>query len=501
MSTDRDTQLVISDNNSRTTRIAYTFWDNLRKSVKKRFAVDDWLENSLDIFVVFFIISLAMFVRVILAYTFREKWGYGLDENIWNRNMVFNIKNIEIRGFADFSYYYHSWIEGWYNGNWYPYQWHETPNVLDFYSYPPVFIYFLVLTWRPGMSDFWMAFPMILADASCAGVVYLILKNLFKNDRARAIGLIGGVLMALAPINVIYDGIYWLNPGPVTLFTLIAFYFAIKNKWWQAFFWIAVATMTKQNALFFTYPMFFAMLGEKIRNKTIKETIIESLANVILYILVALALSLPWIAISPVEYGRHLLFPGRPIELRFTVIDPVANDCVSFAKSLEQVGFPGWILAIVSFFNYSMLGMILFCSIIAVFMAWRSYYNKMDGIEFFEWIAVYTIVSHIMMPRGVYKFYVAYFTPMLLIAFLGAFVEMLNKKKFLFIGIISGSALFFGFNIWLLVIPRFPVPFFLGMTALVVILISWFRAYLRDTSKMKFVAKTFDYLKKPLGNK
>jgi len=84
----------------------------------------------------------------------------------------------------------------------------------------------------------------------------LILKNIINNKHNRGIAIFGGVLMALAPINVIYDGIYWLNPGPVTLLTMIAFYFAIKKKWWQTFFWLALATMTKQNALFFAYPVF-----------------------------------------------------------------------------------------------------------------------------------------------------------------------------------------------------------------------------------------------------
>ncbi|MFW9922838.1 MAG: glycosyltransferase family 39 protein [Candidatus Thorarchaeota archaeon] len=474
--------------------------DKTLKYFSKRFKNTNWSENSLDISIVVLLIVFALFVRILLSYTFREEWGYGSD-NIWDRSVIFNIEGITIRGFADFGYYYKSWIIGWYEGTWYPYQWHEPANVLDFYSYPPVFIYFLVLTWRPGMSNFWMAFPMILADAACAGVVYLIIKNLFKKERGRQVAILGGILMAIAPINVVYDGIYWLNPGPVTLLTIIAFYFAIKKKWWQAFFWLAIATMTKQNALFFTYPLFFAMLGEKVKNKTIKEAVIESIGNALLYVVVGLTLSLPWVSLSPYEYLRHMMFPGRPIELRFTPVDPVANDCVSFAKSLQEVGLPAWIVAIASFGNYSMLWMILLCSGIVVYMCWREYKGKMDGVEFFEWIAVYTIVSHIMMPRGVYKFYSAYYVPMLLIALLGSFAKLTSKRKFLPIGLLVGSTIFLGFNFWHFTLPRFSVPFFLGMVALFICLLSWIRGYLRDESKMRFILKVHNYLKGGIGSK
>lgn len=450
----------------------------------------NWSAYSLDFAVVLVLVVLGLFIRILLSYTFREQYGYG-SEIIWDRWLHFDIYNYElnqfvrIRGFADFGYYYRSWIEGWYDGTWYPYQWHEEPGVLDFYSYPPVFIYFLVIAWRPGMSNLWMAMPMILADAACAGVVYLILKELFKGKKGRAIGLVGGILMMIAPINIIYDGIYWLNPGPVTLITMIAFYFATKKKWWQAFFWLAVATMTKQNALFFTYPLFMVMLGEKVKNKKIKDAIVESLMNALLFVGVGLLLSVPWIFVSPYQYIRHMLFPGRPMELRFTPVDPASNDCVSLAKSLQELGFPDWILAITSFGNYSMLLMILSASVIVVLMLRRSFNGKMDGIEFYEWIAIYMIFSHIFMPRGVYKFYTAYFTPVILIAFLGSLAKLTEKKELLPIGLVMGSALFLGFNIWLIVIPRFPVPFLLFMTAVVIALLLWLRAYFRDLAVKK----------------
>lgn len=464
---------------SRTRQVFENSWERFRTALESHLQEKAWDQIGFNAAMVFFLIMIGMFIRILLAYQFRVNWGYQNAEPVWNWNLPFNISGTYIEGFADFGYYYHSWITSWYEQNWYPYEWAEPFDEQDFYSYPPVFLYFLILTWRPGMTNFWMAFPMILADASCAGAVYLILKDIIKNEKARGIAFFGGFLMALAPINVVYDGIWWLNPGPVTILTLVAFYFAIKKKWWQAFFWLAVATMTKQNALFFSYPMFMVMLGEKVRNRSILEAIIESVMNALLFLGVALFLSIPWIFISPVQYGRHMLFPGKPIELSTVIVDPPSNQCVSFSRSLLEVGIGGIISSIVAFGINSMLLMVLSATLIAIPMLWRSFKGKLDGIEFFEWIAIYTIVTHIFMPRGVYKFYTAYYVPMILIALIGSFTYMSTNKKYLPIGLILASFLFLGFNIWLITINRLLVPFYLFMVALSIGFIAILRTFFR----------------------
>ena len=162
------------------------------------------------------------------------------------------------------------------------------------------------------------------------------------------------------------------------------------------------------------------------------------------------------------------------------MIDELGNDCVSFAWSLLALGFPQWIVGFAAFGNYSMLFMILSASIIAVFMMWRNYNNKADSIAFFEWISIYMIYSHIFMPRGVYKFYTAYYVPVILIALIGSLSNMMSKKSLLPIGLILASALFLGFNFWLLVIARLAVPFFLFMTTIAIGLLAMIRGHLRD---------------------
>ncbi|MHA1555878.1 MAG: hypothetical protein ACTSPM_02990 [Candidatus Heimdallarchaeota archaeon] len=71
----------------------------------------NWSAYSLDFAVVLILIVLGLFIRILLSYTFREQHGYGSDI-IWNRWLHFDIYNpeinqyIQIRGFADFGYYY-----------------------------------------------------------------------------------------------------------------------------------------------------------------------------------------------------------------------------------------------------------------------------------------------------------------------------------------------------------------------------------------------------------
>jgi hypothetical protein len=475
---------LISQQKLRTVKENPRAIDKLFFKFQEFFNEKQWSEISYDIVLVILIIGFALFIRLLLAYQFRVKYGYSAISNPWNRGLPFNVEGVYIEGFADFGHYYKSWITGWFEEHWYPFEWAEPIDKMDFYSYPPIFLYFLVLIWRPGMSELWMAFPMIIADAACAGAVYLIIKQLFNSEQRRPLAFLGGFLMGIAPINVIYDGVWWLNPGPVTLFTIIAFYFAMKQQWWQSFFWLALATMTKQNALFFTYPLFLTMLGSKVRQKQLGDAIIESIMNALLYVFTAIIVSFPWIVISPSQYVRHMLFPGKSIELTTTIVDPAPNQCVSFSRSLQEIGIGGWLLDFFAFGTNSMFLMVFVASIIAVSMSWRAYDEAFTKVEFFEWIAPYTIAAHIFMPRGVYKFYTAYYVPMILIALLGSFAAVSSKKRDLMITLPIAMGLFLGFNIGLLLINRFLVPFFLFIVALTIALIAVVRSYITDPSKM-----------------
>ncbi len=461
------------------------------RDIKERFKDKDWSSISFTATIFIFLVAFAILVRLLCAVYYREVFSSDTSSIIWNRKVHFLPNGIDFSGFADFSYYYKAWVDGWFTQNWYPFSdWHEAAEggeALDMYSYPPIFLYFLVLIWRPGMNDLWLAFPMIVADAACAGMVYLIIKKMFKDKRETFLAFIGGIVMALSPINVIYDGVYWLNPGPVTLFTLITFYFLINRKWRQTFFWLAIATMTKQNALFFTYPVFFIMLGERIREKGTKKGSFESIMIALFYVLVCLFISFPWIFITPVFYGVHMLYPGQMLTLDTYIKDPEFNHTVQFSWALKELGVNKVFLDFIAFTLNSMLLMIISTSFIAVPLLVRSFNNKLDDYEIFEVLSIYTIISHIFMPRGVYKFYSAYYMPIIIIAIIGSLgfygKHWLTKTTFLTVGV----GLFFAFSFWHQIIDRELTPAILFLASIIIA----FFAGIRGT--YKFLEKRYKF--------
>ena len=349
------------------------------------------------------------------------------------RDVAFNPQGYQFHGFDDYSYYYVNWTKAWYEGDWYPYHWGDRlEDPLFNYSYPPLYLYFITLFWRPGMNTLWIAFPLILTDSLCAGMVYLIIKQFIKEDSSLSIALFGGFLMILAPLNIIYNGTYWLNPGPVTLITLIAIYFAIKKKWWQTFFWLGLATLTKQNALFLSYPLFLTMLGTKLSEKSTKKAIIESIMSGLLFVFILIVGSFPFVILSPKLYIFHNAIPGKALSLDSVIEEPYFK-CINFAYALLQIGFGGIILDFFAFGVNSMLLFYLSSSLISLILLWRSYRNKLTNIGFVELITSYIILTHLFLPRGMFKFYTTYFTPFYLLAFLLSLVKM--SKKDIILGI------------------------------------------------------------------
>ncbi|NHJ85725.1 MAG: hypothetical protein FK734_09705 [Asgard group archaeon] len=448
-----------------------SFRDGFLIDFKNWLERNDWYEIAYNIIIIIFLVGFGVLVRLLLSQYFRMNFTNQPLEFIWDRVVYFDPYNVPLSGYSDFGYYYYNWVHGWFKQNWYPFtDWQITSssNPLTMYSYPPIFLYFLISIWRPGMTNLWIALPLVVSDAACAGVVYLILKNIIKGENKGIIAFIGALVAALTPINLIYIGIYWLNPGPVTLFTLISFYFLTKRKWRQTFFWLAIATMTKQNALFFTFPLFMIMLAEKTNEKGIKQGLFESIINALYYILIILLVSIPWIFLTPLDYGVHMLFPGQYLSLKPDIKIPEITNTIQFTYSLLLLGINQTFLNIFAVGLNSMLLMVVSTSIIAIYLFWRAPMKRFDNIEFFEIITIYTMISHIFMPRGIYKFYSSYYTPIILIALISSLTFYKDNKWFTSIGLTLGIGIFLGFNLWHTFVDRAYTPLILFLLCFVI---------------------------------
>lgn len=450
------------------------FREKLTKTNMKNF--------SLNFSIVIFLLSFGILIRLLLAYYYRLEFYTGdALENIWLRDVKQNPLGYPVVGFNDFSYYYSSWVTAWYNDNWNPYIWvgaefiHDSP--LYIYSYTPFFLYFLAIFFRPNFHILWLAMPLIATDATCACLVFLILRKIVKGTKSIAISFFAGLVMALAPINLLYNSVYFLNPGPVSLLTLLAIYFAIDNKWWQCFFWLAIATLTKQNALFLTYPIFMMMLGNKMNRTSIKRAIGESLMNVLFFVILFIIGSMPWIIISPRYYIYHLAIPGKYLSLSTIVEDPGAR-CIPFSVALQSIGIKGWFLDIVAFGVNSMLLMLLMASIVSFILLWRSFTNKITKSGFLELITIYLVLSHLFLPRGVFKFYTAYFIPFIIIGFFNSITKISKNNIFLASGLLIVSIIIFGCNLWLIIIERIYFPLILFGLCIILSLLGITRVFL-----------------------
>ncbi|NHJ47196.1 MAG: hypothetical protein FK733_05355 [Asgard group archaeon] len=477
----------------RTTTLAKnSFSKRFTHDIQEKFSNKNWNAIATNLVVIAFLISFGILVRLLLAYYFKLEFLRETSTSIWNRVVQKNPLDIPIGGFDDFSYYYEAWTTAWYDSNWYPYPWVDINIIRDsplhIYSYTPFFLYILSIFYRPGSHILWLALPLVAADSACAGMVYLILRKLIKGSNSFALSFFGALLMILAPINLIYNGVYWLNPGPMTLFTLIAIYFAIDGKWWQCFFWLAIATMTKQNALFLAYPLFMAMLGSKLTKNSIKRAVTESIMNALLFCFIFVVGSFPWLFITPKYYIYHLAIPGKDLLLDTSVIDP-EDLCIQFSVALQSIGISGWFLDIIAFGVNSMLLMIVTASVIAVYLLWSTYKNRLSKLGLIESITIYLILTHLFLPRGTFKFYTTYFIPFIIIALITSVDKLTNKKIFQAIGIIGISLLFFGSNIWLLIVERIYFPLIPFGICLIIGLLYIGRIIVNRINKNQFLEK------------
>jgi hypothetical protein len=210
------------------------------------------------------------------------------------------------------------------------------------------------------------------------------------------------------------------------------------------------------------------MVGEKVREEGIKKGVVESIMIGIYYLLICFCCSIPWIFITPIHYGAHMLFPGQFLSLGTEIDEPLINNTIQLSWSFQQLSMADRFVNFIAFGINSMFLMILAASIIAIFLFWRSYQNKLDNEKFFEWIAIYTVLTHVLMPRGVYKFYSAYYMPIILVALIGTFSYYSKKTAIATSSVVVAGGLFLGFSFWHLVIDRYFTPSILILLCIII---------------------------------
>jgi len=178
------------------------------------------------------------------------------------------------------------------------------------YSYPPLFLYALYPFYSLGGATLaWL--PIVLSDAGSAVVVYLLLQRYAD----RKIAIAGGLVYALSPLMVLYEGYLWFSSQPMVFFLLLSFYLLQLRRVPIAAVCFGIAVLFKQDALFLV-PAYLVAQWSTSPRQTSRAVAIASLT--------VLAGCLPFLILAPSQFL---------VEISFTVLEKVGLPPLAYVQS------------------------------------------------------------------------------------------------------------------------------------------------------------------------
>lgn len=360
------------------------------------------------------------------------------------------------------------------------------------YNYPPLFLY--LLSFFAQVNIVWFpAIPLAAFDILTTIPVYLIAKQfLFRGNSKMAFAV--AIIWAVNPINLFYNDLMWLNPGPTTFFLMMGIYYFLKRDWYFSAFMLAVSTGFKQITVL-AVPVLLILLWNSSAPKKIAEnrvrqidgkkdlvgnldekagTIQSSLSNfrkdirralvragheiwfglillrpIVLYLATFVGflfiISLPYIVTEPQNYFYSLQLPifgyppgtsaGYPSTFSYDLSQPTR-----ITTFLGLLNFTN--LQSVAVTSYQLLDYAFAFAYVALLI--YILYAKLEPSGTNTLILVMTgfLVFFGLYGRGIYKYYFATLTPLAL-PFLG------EKKQML---------IFEGLSLAILFVPRVATP-------------------------------------------
>ncbi len=118
---------------------------------RKKLNEINWRDVGVSLLIFSFLFSLSILVRLLSAFYFRKFLYIDYINIVWNREVQLTPNNVPLMGFTDFPNYYLEWTRAWFEEGWRPYRtWIEGEpwNILNLYSYPPLFSYVVLASWN-----------------------------------------------------------------------------------------------------------------------------------------------------------------------------------------------------------------------------------------------------------------------------------------------------------------------------------------------------------------
>ncbi|MHB1908978.1 MAG: hypothetical protein ACYCQJ_08940 [Nitrososphaerales archaeon] len=280
------------------------------------------------------------------------------------------------------------------------------------YNYPPLFIY-LIGAFAYFANVIWVpALPLVIFDILTAIPVYLIAKEfLFQRDSKLA--FLVTLFVAANPINLLYNDLMWLNPGPTTFFLVLSIYFFLKEKWMFSSFALAISTGFKQISVIL-FPVLLILLwkGYGFSKKLIVYASV--------YFVSLVAISYPYIFNDSQNYFWSLNLP-------ILGVPPNApNNAPTFTASLSEpvrittfLGFisPALRPFVLESYLYLDYALALIFGTFLIYLIVRERSKSNQNISPGE-VLVFSLTAFLiffsLFGRGDYKYYFASITPLCL---------------------------------------------------------------------------------------
>ncbi|MHA1199443.1 MAG: hypothetical protein ACTSQF_08970 [Candidatus Heimdallarchaeaceae archaeon] len=417
------------------------------EKAKKRF-----LENKYDILLQIAIIVI-LFVISMIVRIYLRAWIYSnYDLSVTVTNALFysydNPEAYTWEIFPDAQTYYVDYLDAFRYEQWNPYLL-DRGFPLTGYVYGPIFIYgltivsFIIDIFFPGLSvsqKTWLSVttaPLIFDSITTVFIYAILLK---KKDGKRSIVNIlysaaAAIIFIFMPVVLFYNDTLYLNTYMFTTFTVISLYFLSRDKHKESALFLAIAILTKLNALFIA-PLWLVYVA--------RNNLREGIEFLVVLIFSFLVLSIPWILISPRLYFYQQLWPGQTGNTHFG-IEPQymlwsTTPTHSFLYWAQETGSVFWSDAAEFYWsaNQLYLPLLIFVAICCMVMLLVGTQMKENRSSLFSYTAMFTIGSHMFLSRGNYKYYDPFFIPFVVIA-VASWGENLDSKLPKFVRSISGN--------------------------------------------------------------
>lgn len=304
------------------------------------------------------------------------------------------------------------------------------------YNYPPLFLYTLAIfalytaAWSPAIA-------LVLFDALTVIPVYLIAKeHLFSGNSKVAFAV--AMLFVFNPINLFYNDLMWLNPGPTTFFLMLGIYLFLRQKWAISSIVLAISTGFKQTAVIL-FPILLVIMVKAVGFT--KKTI----AFAVLYISSLVVISTPYIFTDTQGYFWSVQFPifgnppgagpSNPSTFVYDLSQPTR--LTTFLGLIKGVNLQSLAVTTYSYLNYVF-------AIFYVVLILHLYFTKrkLTNNDYMVYLLTGLLLFFTFFGRGVYKYYFAGLTPLA--------IPLFSTKK--------RAIIFEAFSLILLFIPREVTP-------------------------------------------